>query len=329
MDRRQVIAMGLATAGTVFAPSASAQSAGGKSKEGSPISPDAAKTVPDWTRPGSRYTMSVEPPLAIRTAAFDWDYDVQVALPASYGVTQKSYPVLWVTDGALMFPLAVGLLNTLVLGGHAPELIIVGVGCSSKEGIREYARRRTIDMAPPGKTMLFDGPGADYMRKHKEPDGGPQKGDALLAFLVDELRPMLAKKYRMDDDHCLMGHSGGGMFVNYALFARPGAFQRYIIGSPSSNAVNREAFRMEAEYAASHKDMKADIFFGAGEAEIGQKPTAAWGIVSAPVLMAETLLLREYPSLRLTPRIFPGKDHTAVIADVIAEGVRAVWADRT
>ena len=132
----------------------------------------------------------------------------------------------------------------------------------------------------------------------------------------------------MDDDHGLMGHSGGGMFTSYALFARPGAFRRYIIGSPSSNAADRTAFRLEATYAAANKDLKADIFFGAGEQEIGQLFMAAWGIVSAPVLMAETLLLRQYPSLKVTTRIFPGKDHFTVLADIISEGVRAVWADK-
>jgi len=282
----------------------------------------------DWQRPGARCTMSIEPPMTVRTAAFDWDYEVQVALPASYGVMpQKRYPVLWLTDGPFLLHLAVGLLNTLVLGGLAPEMIVVGVGCASDMGAAEFGRRRAIDFAPPGKTILFDGPGGDYFRKMGVPEGGPQKADALLAFLVDELRPALSQTYRMSEDHGLMGHSGGGMFASYALFARPGAFGRYIIGSPSSNAADRAAFRLETEYAAASTDLAAHVFFGAGEQEIGKLGLAAWGMVSAPVLMAETLLLRQYPSLKVTTRIFPGKDHAAVIADVIAEGVRAVWAD--
>jgi len=272
--------------------------------------------------------MSIEPARAMRTAAFDWDYEVQVALPASYGVMpDKAYPVLWLTDGPFLLPLAVGLLNTLVVGGLAPEMIIVGVGCASEAGAAEFGRRRSIDFTPPGKSILFDGLGGDYFRKLGVPEGGEQKADDLLAFLVDELRPALARQYRMNDDHGLMGHSGGGMFASYALFARPGAFRRYIIGSPSSNAVERSAFRLEREYAAANEDLKADVFFGAGELEIGKLGLAAWGIVSAPVLMAETLLLRQYPSLNVTTRIFSGKDHSSVIADVIAEGVRAVWAD--
>lgn len=277
----------------------------------------------------ARCTMSIEPAVSMRTAAFDWDYEVQVALPASYGVRpEQRYPVLWLTDGPFLLHLAVGLMNALVVGGLAPEMIVVGVGCPSDAGVTEFGRRRAIDFAPPGKSMYYDGPGVDYFRKLGMPEGGKQQADDLLAFLVEEVRPFLSRTYRIDDDHTLLGHSGGGMFASYALFARPGAFRRYIIGSPSSNAADKAAFRLEAEYAAANTDLKADIFFGAGEQEIGKLSLAAWGIVSAPVLMAETLLLRQYPSLKLTTRIFPGKDHMTVLADVIAEGIRAVWASR-
>jgi uncharacterized protein len=288
-----------------------------------------ATVTPTADTPIARYTMSIEPAVSMRTAAFDWDYEVQVALPASYGIQpDKRYPVLWLTDGPLMLHLAVGLLSTLVIGGLAPEMVIVAVGCASEAGAAEFTRRRNIDFMPPGKSMLFDGPGGDFMRKLGAPDDGARQADDLLAFLVDELRPALARTYRMDDDHGLMGHSGGGMFASYALFAKPGAFRRFIIGSPSSNLGDRAAFRLEAAYAAAHTDLKADIFFGAGEQEIGQLHMAALGIVSAPVLMAETLRVRQYPSLKVTTRIFPGKDHFTALPDVLIEGIRAVWADK-
>ncbi len=276
------------------------------------------------------FTMSIEPSRRVRAAAFDWDYEVQVALPASYGLSpDTTYPVLWVTDGPGLFHLTVGMVTTLALAKLAPEIIIVGVGSPSEDGLMEHARRRAIDFAPPGKQYFFDGPGGDLYKKLTPPDfAPPQRADDFLAFLIDELRPALAKDYRMDDDHGLFGHSGGGMFVSYALFARPGAFGRYIIGSPSSNAADRAAFRLEEAYAAANKDLRADVFFGAGEKEIGQLMLAAWGLVSAPVLMAETLLVRQYPSLKVTTRIFPGKDHLTVIPDLFMEGIAAVWADK-
>jgi predicted alpha/beta superfamily hydrolase len=290
-----------------------------------------AVTVPDWmTRPGAPCTMSIEPPVTMRAAAFDWGHEIQVALPPSYGVSPEArYPVLWLTDGPLVFHLAVGLLNVLVASGQAPEMILVGVGCASDAGLAEMNRRRDIEFGPPGGSFLPDGPGGDLMRAMGLADDGPRQADAFLAFLVDEVRPPLARAYRMDAaDHGLMGHSHGGLFASYALFARPGAFRRYLIGSPSINAAGRAVFRLEADYAAANADLAADIFFAAGEGEMGQLGGAAWGLVSAAVLMAETLLLRRYPSLKVTTRIFPGKDHLSVVPDLIGEGLRTLWADR-
>ncbi|MEO8452562.1 MAG: alpha/beta hydrolase-fold protein [Gemmatimonadota bacterium] len=280
------------------------------------------------TPPVGRYTMEVRGPERMHSSGFDWDFETEVALPASYGDTSdRAYPVLWLTDGPLVFNLAVGIQNLLATGGLAPELIIVGVGCSSAAGLAEYSRRRVIELTPPGNQLFYDGPGGDYFKKLAPEYSTPQRADAFLAFLVDEARPALAKQYRMIEDHGLFGHSGGGMFANYALFARPGTFRRYIIGSPSSNAVDRAAFKLEAAHAAAHRDLQADVFFGAGEAEIGEMMLAAWGIVSAPVLMAETLLLRQYPSLKITTRIFSAKNHFTAVPDILLEGIQAVWGN--
>lgn len=273
--------------------------------------------------------MSIEPAIAMRSTEFDWDYEVQVALPASYGANPgKYYPVLWLTDGPQLFHLAVGLMNMLPIGGLAPELIIVAVGCAGETGWAETTRRRMIDLWPPGETPFFDGPGGDALRQLLPLDeDAPRQADDLLAFMIDDVRPALQRDYRMEDDHGLFGHSAGGGFTNYALFARPGAFRRYIIGSPSSNASDRAAFRLEADYAAANTDLQADVFFGAGEQET-QPHSAAIGLLSSALLMAEALLVRQYPSLTVVTRIFPGKGHHSVIADIISEGIRAVWADK-
>ena len=152
--------------------------------------------MPDWAQPGARCTMSIEPAIAMRTAAFDWDYEVQVALPASYGVMpDKRYPVLWLTDGPFLLHLAVGLLNTLVVGGLAPEMIVVGVGCSERcggGGVRPSARDRLrsaweVHVFRRAGSRLF--PQARRCRK-----AALQKADDLLAFLVDEVRPCLGAR---------------------------------------------------------------------------------------------------------------------------------------
>ena len=65
-------------------------------------------------------------------------------------------------------------------------MIIVGVGCASEAGVAEFGRRRIIDFTPPGKSMFYDGPGGDFMRKMGAAPDVPQQADDLLAFLVDE-----------------------------------------------------------------------------------------------------------------------------------------------
>src|SRR5580700_9390882 len=87
-----------------------------------------ARPTPEPAQPAIPFTMSIEASRRVRAAAFDWDYEVQVALPASYGVSpDMTYPVLWVTDGPGYFHLAIGIVTTLVLARLAPEIIIVAV----------------------------------------------------------------------------------------------------------------------------------------------------------------------------------------------------------
>jgi uncharacterized protein len=297
--------------------------------------PSAKATVPahPLTRPGARTCMRILPPISVEAAGFDWPFEVQVALPATYDAApDQAYPVLWVTDGASFLPLAVGLLNLLAVGQHVPEMIVVAVGAAPEVGLAEYGMRRVSDFCPPGKDMFYSGLAGERLKAMSQamsPPGTaalPQLADRFLTFLVDALRPRLAAQYRMSGEHGLFGHSGGGMFAGWALFERPDAFAKYIIGSPSINAVERKVFRMEEDYAARHSDLPVSVFIGAGELEItGGDLLAAWGIVSAPVLLAETLRLRNYPSLKLHARVFSGKDHLTVAPDILLEGLRAVW----
>lgn len=288
----------------------------------------AASPTPPQLTPGARICMSILPPGQFEAPGFDWTYEVQVAVPATYDVLpEKQYPVLWVTDGPSYIPLVVGLLNALSFQ-HVPEMIVVGVGCPPELGLLEHGRRRSSDFAPPGTSYFYSGFAGERLKAMAAAGGfqpPPQSADRLLSFLVDTLRPELARRFRMANEHVLFGHSGGGMFAGWALFERPQAFAKYIIGSPSINAVERAVFRLEEAYAASHSDLPVSLFLGAGELEIVDPAIAAWGLVSSPVLLAETLRLRNYPSLKLHARVFPGKDHLTVIPDILADGLRALW----
>jgi predicted alpha/beta superfamily hydrolase len=229
-------------------------------------------------------------------------------------------------DGALLFDLTVGIVSLFAVGARLPEMIVVGVGHPSSEGMAGLAKR-TIDLFPPGSTLADDGPAADYARGKMGMDQAAVfagvKGDRFLDFLIDHARPELGRKYRMEDDHVLFGHSAGGAFAGYALFARPGGFSRYIIGS----GTNGLTLELEARYAAQHDDLKASVFVGAADLEANNAALSAQRIVSRTVLLAENLRLRGYPSLRLKTRLYTDRDHFTVVPLITGDGLETVFAD--
>jgi predicted alpha/beta superfamily hydrolase len=276
--------------------------------------------------------------VADRSQIIAGDHEIRVALPASYGKTRQPYPVLWVTDGSMYFEIAVKAAN-YDLKWHVPEMIVVAVGAPA-EALKDFGYRRSYEFSS-STVRGFTGFGGDLLdaqlavagEKRKaagepplEHGGAPQ----FLAFLVDDVRVALARDYRMGTDHTLFGDSAGGSFCTYALFARPEAFSRYICASPNLHTGDHEMFRMEERYAKAHKDLKATVFFSAGESEIldPNEFVRAWGVVSATARMAEILSMRRYPSLKLHARILPGEDHASVPPLNLSWGLRTVWQSR-
>jgi predicted alpha/beta superfamily hydrolase len=149
----------------------------------------------------------------------------------------------------------------------------------------------------------------------------------FLEFMVDVVRPALARDFRMSGEHVLFGDSMGGLFCTYALLTHPDAFEKYICGSPALSLGNSEVFRIEERYATKHSDLRAEVFFGAGAAEVLEGGgISAGGILSATARMAEILRARSYPSLRLHFQVFPGEDHSSVVPLNLSWGLRSVFS---
>ena len=285
---------------------------------------DTKKMIQDSSVP---YSMATEPPLSFRAKGYDYDHEILVTLPASYSVSpDQSYPVVWAMDGAMQHMLIAGIVNLYTLGRRLPEMIVVSVGHSSEQGMAGLAKRE-VDLLAPGsmygddklsESTISGEPSGDFL------DKAPQvKGDKFLDFLVDQLRPAMAEKYRMKDDHALMGHSSGGYFTGYALFARPGGFSRYLIGS----GTHPETLKLEARFAESHDDLSACVFIGAGGDEVNNLSMSASRIVSRTVFLAENLRMRQYPSLALKTQLYTDRDHFTVMPPMFADGLQFLYAD--
>jgi len=155
---------------------------------------------------------------------------VWVYLPEGYEKNPgKRYPVLYTCDGEGVFDektahngVELGLdekAAELVSQGKMSEVIIVAVssGGTNAERLRDYTA--TVD-----------------------PKYGGGKADKYLAFLTDELKPMLDRTYRTEsvaEKTGIMGSSLGGYFALYAGFTAPHTFGLVGALSPSLWHANR------------------------------------------------------------------------------------------
>ena len=255
---------------------------------------------------------SVEAARFERAEGWDWEHEVRIYLPASYHHTNQKYGTLWITDNSLELIQAALTGDSL---GFSPALIVVAVGAPAAVNAAEFQRRRSYDFIPDKSLM-----GSMFAQM---PEGMVGGAPGFLDFLVNKLRPKLAKEYRMDlDDQAYAGHSGGGQFGLYILLNKPESFHKYIISSP---AAYEPWLDMEARWYEKNKDLKAKVFLSAGEAEVDHPLWAGSQIVSTVATMAERLTIRNYPSLDLTVKIFPDEDHLTVMPIAYTRGIRVLW----
>jgi predicted alpha/beta superfamily hydrolase len=137
---------------------------------------------------------------------------VVVQLPKSYQTQpNKRYPVIYRLDGAGNLPLINAVLERLQQDDQAPEVIVVAIESTNR--LRDF-----------------------YPTVNKEPQGPVGEGGGaakFLAFVEQELMPLVNKQYRTHDYRVIAGASAAGVFALYAMQADPELFQAHIAYSPA------------------------------------------------------------------------------------------------
>jgi predicted alpha/beta superfamily hydrolase len=177
------------------------------------------------------------------------------------------YPVLFVTDANLTFPIAAAMSTALMLSGGAA--LVVGVGYPADDPLTPMVLR-TRDLTPPTPIEAIRAiPGLPA------PAAENYGGAPLFArFLLEELRPAIAAAYPVNAvKQGLYGHSLGGLFTLSVLFAQPDAFASFIVSSPSiwwnDRAILLEEPAFAARVAAGETSPRVLITIG----ETEQTPT--------------------------------------------------------
>lgn len=257
----------------------------------------------------------------IRAAKSGREYQIFIALPENYSKDHAPYPVLYAADANYEFLTLVETVRLAAMAREIPELIVVGIGYRSRAGgIAALTGERLFDLTPTrdeafeariGKAALAGGFAAP------ERTGG---GAEFHQFLRADLIPFIERTYNAAPGHRgWFGHSAGGLFGTYLLFAGDGLFNRFVLGSPYLVYDKRSMFDLESKYAGSTKTLAARVFFAAGARE----PASMVQTLNAFV---DQMQQRQYQGLEHRVVIFDGEGHDPVIPATISRGIRYLYA---
>jgi predicted alpha/beta superfamily hydrolase len=271
---------------------------------------------------------SIAPPVMLaNTAVYDlpaadsgYRYQVWVDVPPSYAHSDKVYPVIFVTDALYTFPIVRSIRNLVAQGGENLEEFIL-VGLPPEQGLTSKASR-SRDYTP---SNPLDDPIVDVDDYSAKRYG---EAAAFRDYIKRQVFPLVATRYRADMSRRIYaGHSYGGLFGSFVLLTRPEMFSTYILSSPSLWFNRRDIFKIEAAYAATHRDLAARVKIYHGMYET-VRPEPHYNrrteMVGLGDEFATRLRSRGYPSLSIDTEVIPAEDHLTVFPETITQAL--FWA---
>lgn len=192
----------------------------------------------------------------LTSETLDRDFHVYVRLPQGYEASDDVWPVIYLLDGGILFPMLVPYHFMLTIDEIAPEAIIVGISYGGL-GFANGNMRAT-----------------DYTAASAEVDhyGGAA---AFQSFLESGLLPLIDERYRTAPQRrVIVGQSLGGQFVLYTALTRPELFWGHIAINPALHR-NLAFFR---DFPARPGAAPARVFVGAGtlDAPRFREPAREW-----------------------------------------------------
>ncbi|MBL0915247.1 MAG: alpha/beta hydrolase [Sphingopyxis sp.] len=246
------------------------------------------------------------------TSAAGRTYRIFVSRPAGEA-PEGGYPILYILDGNAMFEGFAEARRIQGFGGRdLDKMIVVGIG---HPGEQVYDPRRMEDFTGPITSPELKRLYAKY------PSGGR---DAFRAFLLDELKPAIARRYKVHPQRqALYGHSLGGLFALHLFYSNPGAFDTIVAASPSIWWDDQAILSEEAAWRArAEKDGKlarrTRLLLIAGEYE------TEGSIAQDSKALAARLAPLSATGLRSELLLLDGETHVTVPHRSITATMRAV-----
>ena len=167
--------------------------------------------------------------VSIKSKYVDQTFELKIMQPISRKDGTERFPVLYMTDGNLMFDALKDISHSLQFSGVVPRFILVGISYPGDNPFGGFRlRRRDLSWydVPDVLPWLVEG-------VHEIPQGKSQTGaPEFLQFIREELIPMVDSNYpTISGERAYYGFSRGGGFGLYTLFHKPDTFSRYILAS--------------------------------------------------------------------------------------------------
>jgi predicted alpha/beta superfamily hydrolase len=256
--------------------------------------------------------------------ARDIDQTFQIDVYAPPREPKKPLPVVYVTDASYGFGMVQQVISLMQVARELPQMVVVGVGYPATTDAKNIRLLRFRDFCPSAAREFLE-----EMRAKLPPGEVPEATEAggaaaFLAFINDELKPLIEARHRIDTaDQTHAGMSLGGLFALYGLFAAPKSFQRVVALSPSIWWDNRDILTTEAVFAREAKDLPVNLYLSIGALEEAAHPVSK--MVSNLYEFDAALRGRKYPNLRLAMDVFPAETHNSVYAASLTRGLRTVF----
>ena len=290
------------------------------------------------------------PPLAVTLPSTDYfeidsacagdRFAVWVTRPVDYARDGEAcYPAIYVTDGnvsaAMLSPYAEHTAFDLI-GAFQPYLQVT-VGYPPDKAA-DWLTLRNRDLVPDGEpappsmiaAVAADAQTAGWTQEeHDEYLRSIREGRAaqFLAFLEDELRPVIEQRYRVAPEGTgLFGYSYGGLFSLYALMRRSPMFRRYGAGSPGVLSADSQVFRLEAGIADRGQAFGAvRLHLTVNELEITGRSHVYRDLGIQFARLVDRLYLSDHQGLDFAARILPGDTHMTGFTQSFLSYLRACY----
>ena len=220
-----------------------------------------------------------------------------VRLPASYAAQEEAeFPVVYLLDGGVTFPLLAGYYTYLSLAEEVPDAILVGIGYGT-DSFEEGNFRGTDFTAPSAE------------REHY---GGAPRFQEMLRR---ELLPLIENEYRADPKRrVVFGQSLGGQFVLHAAQTEPGLFHGYIASNP---ALHRNLPFFLAPIATEPTSSRLYVASAEFDNERFRVPARQW---------MEVWSARAPKPWQLKVEVLPGHNHFSAAPDAFRQGMLWIFS---